>query len=81
MRVSDEGADPFYGISTAGSANSNNMPALGDVDGDGRLDLVLGSQNGPLFYYRNEGTATAPQYVRVSEEGADPFYGTLRDPL
>ena len=33
------------------------------------------SANGPLFYYRNEGTATAPKYVRVSDEGADPFYG------
>jgi hypothetical protein len=50
------------------------MPTLGDVDSDGRLDLLLGSTDGPVFFYRNIGSKIAPQFVAMT--GTDnPFDG------
>ncbi len=40
-----------------------SAPALGDVDGDGDLDMVVGEQNGTLNYFQNTGTATAPVFA------------------
>ena len=38
-------------------------PALGDLDGDGDPDLVLGTWRDALLYFRNEGTRVAPKFV------------------
>ena len=38
-------------------------PSFGDLDGDGDLDLLLGTFNGGLHYFRNDGDATAPRFV------------------
>jgi hypothetical protein len=40
-------------------------PWVGDVDGDGRRDLVVGDFSGQFRLYRNEGTNRAPRYVRA----------------
>lgn len=37
-------------------------PQLYDVNKDGLLELVIGSQNGKLAYYRNSGTPTVPSF-------------------
>ncbi|AWJ94861.1 hemagglutinin/hemolysin-related protein (plasmid) [Azospirillum baldaniorum] len=72
------GTNPF-GLSNVGGWSS---PAFADLDGDGDLDLLIGSDSanstngspltgrGYLFYFRNVGTATAPSYVLA---GTNPF--------
>ncbi len=34
-------------------------PELFDLDGDGKLDLIIGQGNGPILFYRNIGTSTS----------------------
>jgi len=46
---------------------SNAVPTLGDLTGDGLLDLVIGEASGELNAYRNTGTRTAPQFELVSD--------------
>src|SRR5262249_8283653 len=47
-------ANPFNGISVGPGARSS--PTLGDLDGDGHLDMVIGSVYGTLRYFSNTGT-------------------------
>ncbi len=50
-----------------------NSPCLQDLTGDSKPDLVYGTGDGPLAYYRNTGTLTNPAWT------ADPslFGGTI----
>ncbi|CCD02600.1 protein of unknown function, partial (plasmid) [Azospirillum baldaniorum] len=45
-------------------------PSIADLDGDGALDILVGSQGGDTLFYRNVGTATAPSFTLV---GTNPF--------
>ena len=47
---------------------SQTTPTLGDVDGDGDLDLMIGEASGVLNFYRNDGTRSAPTFTLVSDE-------------
>jgi hypothetical protein len=38
-------------------------PAFGDIDGDGDVDMLLGTTH-DLFYFENTGTRSAPRYAR-----------------
>ncbi|MFG0317602.1 MAG: CRTAC1 family protein [Planctomycetota bacterium JB042] len=50
--------------------------ALLDGDGDGRLDVVIANQNGPLLYYRNV-SDTGHRWVSFALEGAGGNTGAL----
>jgi len=73
----NEGADGSIALTLADSAvvtltrGRNATPTLGDVDGDGDLDLFLGESSGTLNFYENTGSATNLELTLVSDEFGD----------
>ena len=43
---------------------------LGDIDGDGDIDALVGDTGGNLDYFENTGTSTSPSFV---SSGANPY--------
>ena len=52
-------ANPFKGI----TISAWSTLTLADLDGDGDLDLAVGTEGGDIPYYENTGTATNPDFV------------------
>ncbi len=53
------GANPMNGVDIGDDSN----PSFADLDNDGDYDLVLGEDDGTMYWYENTGTATAPVYT------------------
>ena len=51
-----------FGINL-GTTDYNIGSSIADLDGDGDLDLLVGSYYGNLDYFENIGTSTAPQFA------------------
>ncbi|MBS3782097.1 MAG: VCBS repeat-containing protein, partial [Candidatus Thermoplasmatota archaeon] len=63
---------------------SHSNPTMGDLDGDGLVDMLVGNGEGKIYKYTNVGTETAPMWredgaiPEIDVEGpADPTLGDL----
>jgi hypothetical protein len=50
----------------------HQKPTLGDLDGDGDLDMLVGTWTQDVLYFRNDGTASAPRFVADSTRNIHP---------
>lgn len=51
--------DNYLGI----DAGRRSVPAFADLDGDGDLELLIGTETDGMVVYRNDGTRTTPDFV------------------
>ena len=71
MRILPQETDnPFHGAEVGNDAKLTFV----DVDSDGDMDAFIGSDDGDIFYFKNTGSATNPNFVK--QTGTDnPFNG------
>jgi hypothetical protein len=54
----------FANISSLGLIAA--IPAFGDIDNDGKDEMILGNENGKLLLFKNNGTVSNPDYSLIS---------------
>jgi hypothetical protein len=59
----------------------HTTPALGDLTGNGRLDLVVGAADGSLHFYRNTGSASEPAFTRAPDVLDEVSVGSRSAPV
>lgn len=71
----------FAGLPQFATATLNNVdvgreskPAVVDIDKDGDVDIFIGTQDGRVLFYRNQGTYDRPNFILVSGK-QNPFDG------
>ena len=59
---------------------SNTAPTFADIDGDGLVDLIIGTASGRMLLYRNTGTRTSPAFTLVTASFQDIKFGRRAAP-
>ena len=62
----------YFGVLDVGD---NSTPFLIDYNKDGALDLFSGSRKGELFYFRNDGSNSAPVWTEVTNQFIPDNFG------
>ena len=62
------------------SVSGRSAPTFADLNGDDLLDLIIGSEDGTLYYYENVGTAAEPAWFENIEVFKELDVGGLSHP-
>ncbi|UCD92746.1 MAG: VCBS repeat-containing protein, partial [Methanobacteriota archaeon] len=72
---------PILANGSAISISKNAVPALGDWNKDGISDIILGGDDGLIFYYKNAGDNTFREPKTLKDSGGDIDVGSWSAPF